>query len=76
MLITSGVSFVLGANAMPHFRRGCTECSAVERQMLDQQKEAAHDMAHKGIIHSINQPDIYDCPDIRCERNKRNRPGP
>lgn len=76
MVASSAASYVVGYYTAPRFRQGCNECAAVMRRMLDKQAEVAHDMAHKGIGFKYDRPDIYDCADIRCPRNKRNIPPP
>lgn len=63
----------------------CAQCSfhvneqrmaraTAEQERVDEAKanlELRHDAAHKGWGWATGEPDIQDCPDATCSRNKR-----
>ena len=71
MVIMAGVAFLLGANSAERFRKGCTECAAVQRRLAEKQRELSHDYEHKGPGFAPTSPDRYDCNDENCNRNTR-----
>jgi hypothetical protein len=66
-------SYVYGWFSHPKFRKNCNECQAVQRREVELQKELDHDVVHKGYGFKLGAPDVVDCDDPTCTRNRINR---
>lgn len=54
-----------------HARRVAAEEKRLHHeQVKKQQEQLAHEMAHKGQGYKDSDPDLYDCLDASCRRNR------
>lgn len=68
------MAYEIQVSARPVYRPGCYECKAEAQRILDEQKESAHNMQHRGVKAPGMPPlsvDRWDCDDPSCPRNRR-----
>lgn len=72
LAVVSGIIGVLALVFGPQECR-CPRCQYhrdQDNRSRERQRELRHEISHKGWGYSDRDPDIYNCYDIRCPRNR------